>query len=115
MVRAGAVIDSRTIVVEGGATVALRGVNVPPSEEIAARMYLERLIVGKWILVTDGDVYRSPDGLFINGEMIRRGWLTSTKMTYLGEVNPGPRARPQVPRVLPKARAHSRRQHRMSS
>ena len=96
MVRAAAVIDSRTIVIEGGATVTLRGVEVPAGEEMAARLYLARLVAGNWIYVDAGDVYRSPDALFVNGEMIRRAWRSSTQMRYLGELNLGPR----VGRVL---------------
>ena len=90
MVRAAAVIDSRTIVIEGGATVTLRGVEVPAGEEMAARLYLARLVAGNWIYVDAGDVYRSPDALFVNGEMIRRAWRSSAQMRYLGELNLGP-------------------------
>ena len=93
MVRAAGAADRQTILLEGGGTLRLRGVDLPIDDEPAAREYLHRLVSGLWIYVEDGDVYRSPDALFINGEMSRRAWRSGTKMTYLGESFPAPPSR----------------------
>ena len=86
MSRVVAVIDSRTIVVEADgarSTVALKGVAVAAEEETAAADFLRRLVSGSWVLVEQGDVYRSPDALYVNAEMIRRAWRTAANMRYL--------------------------------
>jgi len=89
------VTDSHTIVVAGEGrltTVLLAGVDVPSAEESAAVEYLHRLVDDAWVYVEDGSVYRSPDGLFINGEIQRHAWRTTAGMRYLGPADPGPRA-----------------------
>jgi hypothetical protein len=97
MFRVIAVRDSRTLVVAGAdrvqRLVALRGVDVPPELEAEAVAHLRRIVEHTWVLVeSNGDVYRSPDVLFVNGEMIRRAWRTkTTDMTYHGELDLGPR------------------------
>ena len=78
--------DSRTILVETAGNpvvVALRGVIVPQGDEIVASKYLRRALDGRWVFVENGEVYRSPDGLHVNGAMRRRAWLGAT---YLGEL-----------------------------
>ena len=90
MVRVGRVLDSRTIVVDGGATVTLRGVDIPPADETMAADYLRSILTNAWVLVENGgDVYRSPDALFVNGQMIMHAYRGASKMTYLGESMPG--------------------------
>jgi len=92
MSRVVAVTDSRTIVVEtdgARSTVALKGVVVAAEEETAAADFLRRLVSGAWVLVEHGDVYRSPDALYVNAEMVRRAWRTAANMRYLGESGPG--------------------------
>jgi hypothetical protein len=108
------IVDSRTIVVEANgrqSTVMLKNVDVSPEEESSAREYLHRQLDGAWVYVEQGEVYRSPDGLFINAEMRRRAWWTSPNMRYLGEVNLGPRPRnqpaAQPPQLAPKPRPRS--------
>ena len=84
MSRVTEVRNSRTLVVETSgvpAVVELRNVVVPPDDEQAAADYLRRLVAGKWVLVENGDVYRSPDGLHVNDALRRRAWLGGT---YLG-------------------------------
>ena len=91
MSRVVAETDSRTIVVEAGGVrspVVLKGVSIAAEEETLAVDYLRRLIAGSWVLVDDGDVYRSPDALYINAVMIRHAWRTPPNMKYLGEFNP---------------------------
>jgi hypothetical protein len=106
MSRVVAVTDSRSIVVEtdgARSTVVLKGVVVAAEEETAAAGFLRRLVSGSWVLVEQGDVYRSPDALHINAEMIRRAWCTPANMKYLGEWNPPPRV--AAPATRPRRRS----------
>lgn len=76
--------DSRTLVVDTkGVTsvVELRDVRIAPEDERVAADYLRRTVASRWVLVENGDVYRSPDGLHVNDAMRRRAWLGAT---YLG-------------------------------
>jgi hypothetical protein len=59
-------------------------------------------------------VYRSPDALFINGELSRRAYLgPSVQMTYVGDVMPGPRrAEPAVKAAKAKPLPLPPRPHR---
>jgi hypothetical protein len=111
MSRVVAVIDSRTIVVEADgarSTVALKGVAVPAEEETAAADFLRRLVSGSWVLVEQGDVYRSPDALYVNAEMIRLAWRTPANMRYLGQCDPPPRRTPGAA-TRPRSKRRSRR------
>jgi len=116
MVRVARVIDSRTIVLDGGNTVTLRGVDIPPADEAMAAEYLRSLLGNSWVLVENcGDVYRSPDALYVNGKLITHAYRGAARMTYLGESMPGPRARAVAPapramttRSAPPRRAHHR-------
>ncbi len=96
MSRVVGIDTSRTITVETNgrrATVTLRGIDIAPGEETAAVEYLHRQLDHAWVYAEEGEVYRSPDGLYINAELQRHAWRASTGMRYLGEVNPGPRPR----------------------
>jgi len=106
MVRVARVIDSRTIVLDGGKTVSLRGVDIPPADEAMAADYLRSLLCNGWVLVEDGDVYRSPDALYVNGQLITHAYRGAARMTYLGESMPGPagRSAAPVPRATPAVR-----------
>jgi hypothetical protein len=95
MTRVTGIIDSHTITVNGS-TVVLRGVDTPATEEIAATQYLRGLLTGVWVYVEGGNVYRSPDGLYVNAEMQRHAWRTVPGMRYLGESYPGPQSRAQA-------------------
>ena len=116
MRRVARVLDSRTIVVDGGTTVTLRGVDIPPADEAMAADYLRSLLGNAWVLVEDGDVYRSPDALYVNGQLITHAYRRDARMTYLGEAMPGPRAKSAAPaprpapstRTAPPRRAHRR-------
>src|SRR5437588_2636270 len=95
MARFSKVIDSRTIVVErigGTEVVHLTNVAVPAEDEQAARDYLTEKLTGSYVYVENGNVYRSPDALFINRELAYGAYAASTKMRVFGEVNPGRRA-----------------------
>jgi hypothetical protein len=95
MARFAGVIDSRTIVVErvgASEVVHLTNVNVPAEDEQAARTYLQETLAGTYVYVENGNVYRSPDALFINRELAFGAYGAPTlKMRVLGEINPGPR------------------------
>ena len=114
MVRVGRVIDSRTIVLDGGATVTLRGVDVAPADEAMAAGYLRSILGNNWVLVENGgDVYRSPDALYVNGQLITHAYRGAARMTYLGESMPGPRAHTvaPAPRAMPARSAPPRHAH----
>jgi hypothetical protein len=96
MVRVVEVTDARTLVVDDAgrrSTVHLSGVELADDDVAPATEYLRGLTLGMWVLV-DGNsfVYRSPDGLYINGEMARHGWRSTIQMRYLGELDPAPRS-----------------------
>lgn len=91
--------DSRTVVVESNGiavVIDLREVIVPTGDEPAAVAYLRRTLEGRWVYAENGDVYRSPDGLYVNDAMRRRAWLGAT---YLGELA-FPAARRSMTQVL---------------
>jgi len=95
MSRVIGVRDSSTIVVDTKgaiATVSLKNVSIAAEEEAAAAEYLRRMIANQWVLVDGGDVYRSPDALFINADMNRHPWRS---MRYLGQIDLAPRAKGQ--------------------
>lgn len=116
--RVARVVDSRTIVLEGGSVVTLRGVDVPPADEQAAAEYL-RFLIGRAPVFVDpnGDVYRSPDALFVNGELMMRAWEHSHRERYLGESMPPARAQraPAPPPAKKAARIEPPRRPRYRS
>jgi hypothetical protein len=103
MAKFAKVIDSRTIVVEHidkTEIVHLTNVDVPAEDEQAARDYLQQTLMGTYVYVENGKVYRSPDALFINRELAFGAYFSPTvKMHYFGDINPGPRE--QTPRATP--------------
>lgn len=105
MARFSRVIDSRTIVVErigGTEVVHLANVAIPAVDEQAARDYLADKLTGSWVYVENGNVYRSPDALFINRELAYGAYaLPSVKMRVFGEIYTGPR--PQQPSAPARA------------
>lgn len=104
MARFEKVIDSRTIVVDRAGTsevVRLTNVDVPAEDEQAARAYLAEKLTGTFVYVENGNVYRSPDALFINRELTFGAYSApSLKMQVFGQVNPGPRSQ-AAPRAAP--------------
>lgn len=116
MVRVVEVVDGRTLIIERGGlreTIHLGGIEV--QDELRAAELLRWTAGTAWILAearADGDyfVWRSPDALFLNRELVLRGYARATQhgiepevnlhVTYLGEVNPSgvrPGARPFDP------------------
>jgi hypothetical protein len=99
--------DSRTIVVATNGrveTIALCDVRLFPQEEQAATAFLRQTLSDKWVYIEGGDVWRSPDALYVNDAMRRRAWL---RMTYLGQldVDPAPKKVTPSPSAEPKKRA----------
>jgi len=106
------VIDSRTLLLDNGATVTLRGVDVAPADEAAATEYLRNVIGTAPVFVENGDVYRSPDALYVNGQMAQRAWQSAHPERYLGMADPSgktfkdPTPRPPAPRRSVPQRHH---------
>lgn len=122
MVRVKEVVDARTLLVERNGNeerVTLAGIAI--TDDAEARALLEATLVAQWVSlekVSGGQfVYRSPDALFVNRELVTRGFARATvedvepphtvAMTYLGQLNlPG--VRPGVAaRSAPAARSGS--------
>ena len=122
MARIVDVVDSHTIVVEEQglrSTVHLAGVTVAPPDEVQAVEFLRRTTASGWVLVErdnahpgDAWLFRSPDGLSVNGEMQRGAYRNAgAQMTWLGESDPGPAAKATAPRRA-AARATASRSRR---
>ncbi len=85
--------DSRTIIVDtNGVTsaITLKNVETASEEETQAADYLRRTLANTWVFIDSGDVYRSPDALYVNADMRQHPWRT---MRYLGELDLGVRAK----------------------
>jgi hypothetical protein len=122
MARVVEIIDSHTVLTdEQGArsSVHLSGVIVPQADESVAAGFLRRITASGWVLIErdasrpgEAFLFRSPDGLSINGEMIRAAYLQpGTRMIYLGESDPGPRHEPRAaatPRKIARAPREAR-------
>ncbi|HEY2322574.1 MAG TPA: hypothetical protein VGJ82_06870 [Thermoanaerobaculia bacterium] len=107
MVRVIDVKDARTLIVDrAGVTgeVRLGDVIIPPGEETAAIEFLRRKVVQHFVMVEsnargEAYVYRAPDALFINGELLRRAYLSrGTEMIIVGESAPHPERAAQPPK-----------------
>jgi hypothetical protein len=102
MVRVVGIEDARTLVVERNGNrerVTLAGVAIV--DEAQAKTMLEWTLASSWISVekTENGVlaYRSPDALFVNRELVTRGFARATlpgieptshvAVTYLGTLN----------------------------
>ena len=106
MVRVTGVANGRTIVVERNGkseTIALAGVAV--LDETSARALLQWTLTGAWVSLEPKAggyfVYRSPDAMFVNRELVTRGFARATHpdvpshhhvvITYLGTLHPTPK------------------------
>ena len=106
--------DSQTIVVDNhgvAADVKLAQVLVAPADEANAVAWMRESLVNSWVMLESAPngatfVYRSPDALFVNGELTRRAYdFRGAQMTYLGEVNPGARRTEATPKPAAKKTA----------
>lgn len=128
MVRVVAVQDARTLIIERDGQphpVRLGGITI--TDELRATELLRWTAVASWVLVekrADGEhfVWRSPDALFLNRELVLRGYARATqhgiepesnvRVTYLGEVDP---AGPQRATAAAPSRTDSDRRPRSSA
>lgn len=109
MARVTGIVDGRTIRVStGGRTEQIRLSGLRIVDEIRARDLLTWTIGDSWVMLECGSertcrVYRSPDALFVNRELVNREYAhptepgiaspSSISVTYVGVVNPsGPQA-----------------------
>lgn len=99
MVRVVDVQDAHTLVVErNGARESLALAGITVTDDARAEELLRWTLRDAWVFTENGLVYRSPDALFINRELVLRGYARATQhgiepqsnliVTYLGEVNP---------------------------
>ena len=104
MLRVLDIQDGHTIVVERDGVrepITLAGVTI--LDDAAARDLLYWTLSGSWVMVERSEsggqlVYRSPDALFINRELVQRGFARATlrevstepqlSVTYLGQIDP---------------------------
>jgi hypothetical protein len=127
-VRVTAVENGRTLVVERhGKTEKVTLAGVAITDDAAARTLLEWTLVSRWVSLEQVEggqlVYRSPDALFVNRELVTRGFARATlpgieaeshvAVTYLGTLNlPGVRPQPPSVRNEPAKRSGSAPSHR---
>ena len=113
MVQVVAVIDGRTIAIErNGVREQVRLAGVEVIDEGSARELLRWTANGSWVMLepsANGEylVYRSPDAMFLNRELVLRGFARATLAAiapdlralsrYLGEIDPyeGPKTKPK--------------------
>jgi hypothetical protein len=114
MVRVTGVVDGQTLVVEReGSPVSVKLAGIALTDGPGARVLLEWTLVSRWVMLEQQAgggffVYRSPDALFVNRELVARGFARATLpsiepaqhvvVTYLGtlsgvEVRSGARSR----------------------
>ena len=100
MVRVVGVTDGQTLVVDrGGVNVEIKLAGVAVTDDANARTLLKWTVGSSWVLLEEEPngchfVYRSPDALFINRELVARGFARATLpnlepqsnvvVTYLG-------------------------------
>jgi hypothetical protein len=124
MVLVVTVEDARTLVIDrNGARETVRLAGVEITDDAKAREFLRWTAVGTWVMVEaagngESRVYRSPDALFLNRELVVRGYARPTAAgiapdlrapaRYLGEIQPvgAPRSKPAVSaKAAPKTRS----------
>jgi hypothetical protein len=105
MVRVLGVDDGQTLVVQGaGEVVTVKLAGIVLTDDGGARALLQWTLVSNWVMLEpqpDGGffVYRSPDALFVNRELVARGFARATLpsiepqqhvvVTYLGTLSAG--------------------------
>ena len=121
LVRVISVVDAQTLIIEraGVATnIKLAGVTIVDDE--GARTLLQWALADRWVMLEEqasggAFVYRSPDALFVNRELVSRGFARATLpdlepqqhaiVTYLGTIRTNAVAKTAaVTTASPKAR-----------
>lgn len=104
MVRVVGITDGQTLVVErGGVAVNIKLAGIAVTDNAGARALLKWTIGSSWVMLEEQPggghfVYRSPDALFLNRELVARGFAHATlqsiepqsnvMVTYLGTLAP---------------------------
>lgn len=103
MVRVIGVADGQTLVVErGGTAVKVKLAGIQLTDDDSARSLMQWTLVSTWVMLDEQPggffVYRSPDALFVNRELVARGFARATLpsiepaqhvvVTYLGTIDP---------------------------
>ncbi len=98
--------------------VALAGIEIIDPRN--ATSFLSWTLGSSWVMIEDGQVYRSPDAMLINAELVKKGYArpttalppsSHTNAVYLGELDLGPRpatTRATTKSPAPRARAATR-------
>jgi hypothetical protein len=102
MVRVLGVVDGQTLVVEHrGEQVQARLAGIALTDEPGARALMQWTLISKWVMLDEQPgggfyVYRSPDALFVNRELVARGFARAmlptiepvqhVVVTYLGTI-----------------------------
>jgi endonuclease YncB( thermonuclease family) len=87
MVRVVGVIDGRTLVVErDGAPAQVQLAGIELTDDAGARTLMRWTLVSAWVMLDEQAgggfyVYRSPDALFVNRELVSRGLARATRPT----------------------------------
>jgi hypothetical protein len=99
MFRVVKVVDPATIIVEReGVRSEVRLAGIEITDRNNAFASLSWTLASSWVMIEDGRVYRSPDALFVNEELVRKGfarWSESAvpsprvATVYLGELDLG--------------------------
>ena len=110
MSRVVAIVDPQTITIDCNGVVAnvrLAGIEITDARNAFA--LLSWTVSDAWVLVENGLVYRSPDGLLVNRELVAKRFAVSTapetsvaastRGVYLGEAAPGKAERTTAPRA----------------
>jgi hypothetical protein len=119
MVRVVRVAGPSTIVVVRDnvqTEVKLTGIEITDPQNAMA--FLTWTLGSSWVMVEDGKVYRSPDAMFINGELVRKGFARAVTASipdppntavYLGELDLGAREKARAPAKAPAKQAKAPR------
>jgi hypothetical protein len=84
MVRVVGVADGQTLIVErGGVATNVKLAGIETTDDAGARALLQWTLVGSWVLLEEQQgggalVYKSPDALFVNRELVLRGLARAT-------------------------------------
>jgi hypothetical protein len=115
MARVVAISGPSSIVVERDgirSTVELSGITIIDPHNASALLHWS--LLSTWVLVENGQVYRSPDGMLINAELVKKGFAQfaegaapppTTPVVYLGELDLGKRPVARAPAKAPARRA----------
>jgi hypothetical protein len=117
----------RVVRVAGPSTIVVVQNNVPSEVKLSgieitdpqnAMAFLTWTLGSSWVMVEDGKVYRSPDAMFINAELVRKGFARPVTAAipdpplngvYLGELDLGAREKTRAPAKAPAKQAKAPR------